>query len=174
MSHLRYGPVNLGHGPAEAVGEEALSVADPGGRASEPVERGLRTVPVVQAPFLAADAADFAQGRATSPTVGPAQEVALGGAEVGADVAGGAADAGASVPRQFDERQGGGFADVSTEVAGDVANEAGRQISLAVEGASQLGPDWLDEASFGVVVVVVLAALAVAFGQLFDVNVGDE
>lgn len=52
-----------------------------------------------------------------------------------------------SIPRQFDDTAGGGFADELLEQAGD-----------AVDEARNVGPEWLDELSVLVVVLLVVGA----------------
>lgn len=167
MGHLRYGPLNLGHGELEAV-------ADPTKRASPQVERTLRTTPLTMPAATAADVADVAGGEATSPiaVTRGAQEATLALSDVGGTVASGTADAGGSVPRQFDEKKGGGFADVSADVAGDVANEATRQVNLAVKTAGEAAgdlstglPSMSNLALFGVVAAVLIVAANAFAGE---------
>lgn len=126
---------------------EAAAVLDPTRRASENTERDIQAFgPMFGAPGWAASLISTA----TEPA----------GADAGLDD-----DAWAA---QYNEAR----EDV-TESAGDTAADVGDSAAdLTGEVTEQFIPDWLPVAGGGVLLVAVLALLAYAFGQLFDIGVG--
>jgi len=134
MGHLKFGPLNLGHGPVE----EAGAVIDPTRSASQQTETNLRTTgdPTLTAAFVGSDVAKgYLKDRNDPPGEGtPALERI--------------ADA--------DDRSGGEIRTIAWDEATPETPE------LPGLGRLRL-----------LVGVIVAALLAVAFGQLFNINIGD-
>jgi len=126
----------------DGVAAEIRDVLDPTTSASDRTEWALRTNPLTAPAAVASDLAEVAAGEDVTDTTG---------AEAGAGVAEDARDA----------------AGEATDV---VRHTTTRVVESTTDAVVPDLPDWLGPAGVVMLVVTVLAALAVAFGQLVTVE----